>query len=168
MGSSCETDMIEVKGLNAFLKKTEAQRARVKQKATDFVRGKAKLVLLEAYRVSPQWSGDFAYNWSIETSTSGSRGYTPFYKKDKTGRKDTDLFEPVQMGDPAAGTSAMRQWEHYSLGSIKWNSKIKLVNYAPEAEGIATGELVTRPENIIPGATCVLAYLQQKFPFLET
>ncbi len=160
--------MIQVKGLNSFLKKTEKQKEKIKQKATDYVRGKVLLVLRDAQRVSPQWSGDFVYNWAIETSSSGSRGYTPFYKKGQTGRKATDSYKPVQMGDPEAGLAAMRDWEKFSIGSVKWNSKIKLVNYAPEAAGIASGELVKRPENVIPGATCVLAYLQQKYSFLET
>ena len=160
--------MIQLRGLNTFLAKTAKQRELVKQKATDFVRGKAKLVLMEAYKVSPQWSGDFVYNWAIETSSSGSRGYTPYYKKGKTGNRGEDVFEPVQMGDPAAATAGMRQWEQYSLGSIKWNSKIRLVNYAPEAEGIASGELVKRPENIIPGAVSVMAHLQAKFKYLES
>lgn len=160
--------MIQIKGLNTFMAKTAAQKAMVKQKAAEFVRAKARAVLLDALKHSPQYSGDFTYNWHIETGTSGSAGYSKWFKKDFTGRGD--LYPPVGAGHQDAIKSALSDNNNLEISNLKYNSKIRLVNHAPEAAGISSGDFVTRKENAINGsigAPGVVGYLKVKYKFLE-
>lgn len=155
--------------VNAWKSKTKQQKDKIKSKATDYVRAKALQVLKSALNASPQWSGNFAYNWTLATSSteSGDRYQTRF----KVDPYWELRGKQKKMGDQEAIAEAMQYNKNYVVPLIKWNSNVKLINLHPKAELIASGDYTPdrgrrRPENLIPGGASIGAYLQAKYRFI--
>lgn len=146
--------------VNAWKKKTEAAKRKVKSSATVYVRAQAKKVLIEAVRISPQWSGNYAYNWILEVRSQPG-AYDPRFKVTPW----QSLKSPRQAGDAEVMSASMRYLDEM-LEPIKWNSTIRLVNYSPVAELIESGQANLRPENLIPGGYGVIKHLETKFKYL--
>ena len=147
--------------VNAWKKKTESAKRKIQSSATSYVRMQAKKVLLEAIKISPQWSGNYAYNWVLEVRTE-PRAYDPRFKVTPWQALKT----PRKAGDPQTIAAAM-QYVDEMLEPIKWNSNVKLVNYAPVAPLIESGQVKLRPENLIPGGYGVVKHLQVKYRYLS-
>lgn len=157
--------MIGAKNLNAWVKKSEKQKAVIKHKATEFVQDKVRKVLRDAVSISPMWSGNMAFNWQIETTVTGPGVYMRTYKAEPW-QSLQNPWNVRRRGDPEVVTNAMRINENV-IRSIKWNSRIKLSNYSEAAEKIEAGEVKLRPSNLIPGNVGVLTYLKTKYKFIE-
>ena len=67
--------MIKV-DLVAWKNKTEAAKRKIRSSATSYVQSQVTKVLKDALRVSPQWSGNYAYNWTVEYT-----GYQAAYSR---------------------------------------------------------------------------------------
>lgn len=147
--------------VNAWKRKTEAAKRKVQSSATVYVRAQAKKVWLEAVRVSPQWSGNYAYNWVLEVRST-PRGYDPRFKVTPWQA----LKSPKQAGNVDTIRAAL-QFVDEMLEPIKWNSQVRLVNYAPVAPLIESGQVTLRPENLIPGGYGVIKYLETKYKYLR-
>lgn len=146
--------------VNAWKRKTESAKRKIKSSATSYVRMQVKKVFIEAVKVSPQWSGNYAFNWYIEVRTQQG-AYSPAFKV----KPWQSLKDPKKAGDNAAISAAMRYLDEM-LEPVKWNSAVKLVNYAPVAALIESGEVNLRPQNIIPGGYGVIKHLEMKFKYL--
>ena len=146
--------------VNAWKKKTESAKRKIKSSATSYVRMQAKKVLIEAIKVSPQWSGNYAYNWILEVK-SQLGAYDPRFKVTPW----QSLKTPKQAGDGQVLSAAI-QFIDEMLEPIKWNSAVRLVNYAPVAPLIESGEVHLRPQNVIPGGYGVIKHLEMKFKYL--
>lgn len=142
---------------NQWLSKTKAQREQVKSTATKFVQDKAIKILKEALRVSPQYSGDYAFNWFLETNQIEA-GYDRRFKG-----KPWNQVTMRQQGDKRAINENLRV-NMELIRQIKWNNKIRLVNKSPTAELLDAGAVKLRPENLIEAPQGVLAYLKMKYP----
>ena len=149
--------MIKV-NLVAWKNKTEAAKRKIRSSANSYVQKEVARVLRDALRVSPQWSGTFAYNWTVEY-TGYQATYDPRFKVEPywelRGRQK-------KAGDSVA-ISANLQDQLEVIGRVKWNHKVRLANHAPVAELIETGQVKLRPENKIPGNMGVISYLKQKY-----
>lgn len=149
--------MIKV-DLVAWKNKTEAAKRKIRSSATSYVQSQVTKVLKDALRVSPQWSGNYAYNWTVEY-TGYQAAYDPRFK--------AEPYWSIRGSEKKAGdTQAIKanlsdQLE--VIERIKWNHKVRLVNHAPVAELIETGQVKLRPENKIPGNVGVISYLKQKY-----
>lgn len=154
--------MALIKNINAWRVKTKKQKEAMKLKAGVYVQQKALAVLKDALKVSPQWSGNYAYNWTIEITGFSGGSYLKRYKNTNNG--SWYLENPKQAGDPEAIKAALA-WNMEVIENIKWNSKISLVNRAPVAEMIEAGTVNLRPVNLIPGGMGVVAYLKTKYSF---
>ena len=158
--------LIGAKNINAFSAKTEGQRRLVKKKAADFIRYKVRQVLKSATLASPMWSGNYAYNWQVETSTSGRTSYLTDYKVEPW----QNLAKPWRVREQGDPEIVKKNWEVVNakrLGKIQWNTKIRLVNHAPVADMIEAGTVKLRKVNVIPGNSGVIAYLQSKYSFIR-
>lgn len=170
-------------------------RNKVEKKATDYVRARVKRVLDEAVRVSPQWSGNFAANWGIETSAQGRLSYeslgkvTPWNKliwwdigadstkfEKKIASTKSGKFEYARYAGQPLPSKYSSETKHYPAiygengeGGIKWNTKIRLVNYSGVDEKLASGEIKhLRQVNLIPnGQLSVTLYLKDKYKYLS-
>lgn len=158
--------MIGAKNLNAWIKKSDAAKKQVKTKATHFVQAKVKQVLKDALTVSPQWSGNMAVNWFIETNQTGSAGEIGKFKV-TPWQKLQNPWTAKKAGDQEAVHYNLQYLNTDTIASLKWNSRIRLVNYTEAAEKIEAGQVKLRPENYIPGGVGVLAYLKAKYKFVE-
>lgn len=154
-----------IKNINAWKAKTESAKAKVKASATEYVRRQAMIVLKEAVRVSPQFSGDYAYNWKLEVNRQEG-SYDNKFKPPDYNWKTVPLADRKQAGDLAAIQGALEYSRDAVLPLIKWNSIIRLVNYSPTAEIINSGQVRLRPENLIYAPDGVVAHLNMKFKYL--
>jgi hypothetical protein len=146
----------------AWKNKTEAAKRRVKSSATVYVRNQAKKVLLEAVRVSAQWSGNFAYNWFLEVA--GNQG--AYDRRFKVEPWQSLRGQERQVGDPRVEQALKLHIEDMLL-AIKWNSTVRLVNYAPVAQMIEDGTVTLRPQNLVPAGYSVIKYLEAKYKILK-
>lgn len=149
--------MIKV-NLVAWKNKTEAAKRKIRSSATSYVQSQVTKVLKDALRVSPQWSGTFAYNWTVEY-TGYSAVYSTRFKVEPYWKL---RGSEKQAGHPEAIKANLSD-QLEVIERIKWNHKVRLVNHAPVAELIETGQVKLRPENKIPGNVGVIAYLKQKY-----
>lgn len=159
----------------------------VKLSATETVQLRVTKVLNEAIRVSPQWSGNYAVNWGIETNQNPVFGYQRTLKVepwnqlkwwdtgvDKVTSTQKKFLSKHQgkyasyAGAPATIAEARKNDNRETIASIKWNTKIRLVNKAEVADLIESGLLTDklRKVNMIPGNVGVVTYLKSKYPKL--
>jgi hypothetical protein len=163
--------MIEIKNLNAWLKKTQAAKARIKSKATDHVQSQVLKVFKVILKESPQYSGDFVSNWEIVTNINGASGYVEYRYKDKLEKAALDLGVNSdeylsmirQAGHPEAISYALRNGME-TIETIKWNTKISIRNSAPISDDIATGFLnpAYRPVHAHLEGQSFVTYIKQK------
>lgn len=157
--------MVRLTGLNAFKIKTEAQKARIKQKATLYVQQKVVAVLRDLVLNVPQFSGDLAASWTVITSNvSPLQGYSPLKQWDW----GDPSFSPKFIGDKEAYRIALAVNDSI-IKSLRWNSNISIVNTSPTAGQIATeslGEGWFRPGNYIPGDILAIETVKQKHKWL--
>jgi hypothetical protein len=156
---------------------------KVHMSANDLVRRRVKMVLDEAVRVSPQWSGNYAINWGIETKAAGSWQVQKSLKVDPwtdlekwdigtDGKQSGSKYGDFRLskglaksaGDPIALAFARKNKNYEVIAEIKWNTKVRLVNYAKVGDLIDSGEVKLRKVNLIPGNKGVAEYLKSKFP----
>jgi len=148
-----------IRNINAWKTKTESMKARIKSSATSYVQRQVFVVLKEAVRVSPQYSGDYAFNWVIEVK--GAQGaYDHRYKKNPWFTET-----PRQQGDLEIIAAVMKYAEDVRP-LIKWNSIVSLKNYSPTAEIIESGKVHLRRVNLVEAPEGVIAYLNTKFKYL--
>lgn len=152
--------------INALTAKCKRERERIEMKATEYVQRKAVTVLNAAVRISPTWSGNYAANWVLETSATGAASYNHKFKVEPW-QSLQNPWNVRKRGDPAILNWNRKYINEDTIKSIKWNSRVKLANYAPVAEMIEAGTVKLRPVNAIPGDAGVMAYLQSKFNFLR-
>lgn len=127
--------MLIVKGVNAFVAKTKAQQAQVKQTATAFVRNKTQQILKDLVLIAPQWSGTSASSWGVVL-----HGQSPGAYNARDLNANQFWVTPRFRGDKEAFAEALRQ-NSLNLSSIRWNSRISLVNQDTVAEALQSGEI---------------------------
>ena len=153
--------------VNAWKAKSEAQRKRVAVTATEHVKSRALALVKEAVKVSPQFTGNYAYNWQLLVGKS-MQGQA--YWSDR-GRKPGFDWKSVRNPRSAGDMTNMEfviQDARDQLSYAKWNSVITLVNASPVADDIETHKVHLRASNrIFIGSQGVFAYLKSKHPNLE-
>jgi len=166
--------MSKLLNFNAWANKIASEKKAVKSKATKYVQDTVRKVYKEAVKVSPQWSGNFAYNWALEFG-SHSQYYTKRFKitpwnavrdPSKDGVHSAGATARVA-GDPVIVNAAVKDVEDIIM-QIKWNHKIRLVNHTPIAEDMAAGRIRLRPANTVSGTHAVVEHLKTKFKFLKS
>lgn len=157
-------------------------RDKVQRSATKLVQYRVALILRAAVKVSPQWSGNYAANWTIETNQAGSASYTRFLKvepwwdlqwwdTDPSGKTRASKHYSARVGQgiaKSAGDGEAVAWskalnEKLILG-LKWNTNVKLVNRAPVADLLDSGGVSLRNVNKIDGKLGVVLYLKSRYP----
>lgn len=159
--------LIGVKGINAYKAKTELQKARIKQRASDYVKQKVVAVLRDLVLNTPQYTGDTAASWTVKTSSfSVLTGHTPL----KEAYWDTAPWYremPKFKGDKEAYRIALAVNDSI-ISRLQWNSTISIVNTSPTAGKLASGsipETKLRPGNYIPGDVLAVKYVIAKHKF---
>jgi hypothetical protein len=142
--------MLKIVGVNGYLKKSKKQRAQIRNGAAEFVRGQAKKILKDLVLNTPQWTGNTAASWQIETPSVSVSYYDTVLERDW---KELDRSTAYFKGDTQAWKVALANAQP-ALRSIRYNSTIKILNTAPYADELATlpeEELGLRRGNYIPG-----------------
>lgn len=176
--------LLDIRKWDRLLDRT---RSNMDKKANDVVRTRVKKVYLDAVKVSPQWSGNYAINWGIETNqvkpaTQMALKKTPWTTLAWWDNNAGDaLSKPT---GPAPGKDKSKPWAEHrgapaalalakkgdtleQIAQLKWNNKIKLVNMSPIADQLDSGTLHLRNVNLIQGHVGVVSYLKAKYSFLK-
>lgn len=152
---------LEIKGLQAFIKKNEMERLRAKAKITEGVRRVVAGVFRDVVMTTPQYSGNLASNWYIVFGPWGA----PYRELPSYG-VTTD--HPYERGnDPAVSETLDR--ELWKLDNIRWNSKVLIRNSTPYASDVEAyrgpnGKPI-RPENKINGQVIMAELTAMKYQF---
>lgn len=152
--------MIEVFGVNKYIRKTQKQKELLKQRPAEYVRRLTKRILTELVLLTPQWTGNTAASWKVVTSSvSPNTGHSRLY------REDWQNVNSKFMGDREALQIALAE-NAEALNSIRYNSKIKIINVAPFADELATDphiEKQLRTGNFIPGDVMAVKTVTAKY-----
>lgn len=159
--------MIQMKGLDKMLAKLKKHQLIREGRVAETKRNLTRDVFKDLVAGSPQWSGNLASNWFIEFH--GMVGaYEPIegYSEDAWSRND-----PYKLGDdPAASNTLARELP--KIAQIRWNTKIRIVNYAPYAKDVEAGQgpdgRDIRPENYRYGQIAMVGYVTTKYGALRT
>lgn len=154
-----ESEMIKITGLSPFLRKTQAQRAQIKQGAANFVRQQTKKVLKDLVLNTPQWSGNTAAMWRVETYAAKDDGRV---SKLYTARWKSILPDPSWKGDEDALKVSLA-FASSALASIRYNTRIQIVNNSPVADSIADESIPLRSGNFIPGDAMAMKLAATKY-----
>ena len=162
---------MEIKGIDAVVKRLEKGKALVNNSITETKRKVVYDVYEDLVRLSPQFSGNLAKQWYIEGGGhKGRYSKIPQYIGPKSKRTRTLTSEYHRGSDPAVSEAIMR--ELGKLGDIRWNSKVRIVNYAPYAADVEEGlgpigkdgnPLPIRPENLYYGRVAMSAFVINKY-----
>lgn len=153
--------MLKIVGLNKYVQKSKAQQAQIKSGAANFVRGQTRAVLKDLVLNTPQWSGNTAASWQIETPSVDVRYYDTELARDDW----TDIQTPSFIGDLEAWKVALANAQP-ALKSIRYNSRITIRNTAPYSDELATlpeEDLKLRKGNYIPGDVMAVALATAKY-----
>lgn len=161
-------------------------REKVHASAGNLVRARVKKVFDLAVKVSPQWSGNYAANWAIETNHAevGKAAYNPGLKEtpwqnlqwwdtgvDSSNAERKSFASGAYDGKPmakyAGAARAVEQAKlrnYDAIATIKWNTKVRLVNMAPVSALLDAGAVNLRRVNLIPEHVGVLSFIKAKYP----
>lgn len=153
-----------LKNINSWKQKSEAAKKKIQSSATDYVRKQVIMVLKDAMKFSPQWSGNYAANWQLSfAGAAASKGWDQQWKQD-----DWRAVRPVRHAEMSESyQQALDFWTEVVNTQLSWNSNVALVNNAPVAQMIENGEVNLRPVNLIPGGQGVVAFLKTKYSYLS-
>lgn len=154
--------MIQLHGVNKYIHKTEAQKARIKQGAANYVRSIATNILRDLVLNTPQWSGNTAANWAIKLNYGEDA-----QQIDRPVDYDwKDLIGNAHFkGDREALRTALNN-NSASIKAIKYNSKIRIVNNGDYADDLllkSEEDLKLRKGNFIPGDVMAIKYVTNKY-----
>jgi len=151
--------------INAWKNLTASAKKRIQTKATKYVQERAYKVLLDAVKISPQFTGTFAANWTI-VITNHLAQFVPY--RGMEYRIESDRYEGKM-----DGMSQNLEFQKEIISTVKWNSNISLRNITPNDEG---GKLIDtldgpnvrlRAVNPTGREIGVLVYLRQKYKFIS-
>lgn len=159
--------MLKMTGIEGMMAKLKRHELLVKGKIAETKRRLVTDIFTDLVKGSPQWSGNLASNWYIEfTGSKGSYRPVAGYS-DNNWQRD----EPYQLGDDPAVTSTLDR-ELPKVSQIKWNTNVKLVNYAPYALEVEAGTgpdgKPIREENYRYGQIAMVGYVSTKYNALRT
>lgn len=136
--------VVKVKGMNAWMRKTEAEKKRIKSTAQEYVRSSVKKVVDEVAKISPQFTGNYVVNWELQTNHNTAT-YRHTYKW-ADWRQVPNKLRMRQEANPAVAD--MKQRNYAIISTIRYNSKIEFWNHAPVADYIEQGLVDFRdPQN---------------------
>lgn len=116
-------------GIDAAIKKLEKHKLLIKGQVTDTKKRLVRHVLTDLILQTPQWSGNLVSQWYLEFhGHKGAYRQTSDYVPPEKFRGRAD---PLQMGDMPAHAQLSEQLALVS--EIRWNTKVRIVNYAPYA-----------------------------------
>ena len=160
-------------GIGAAMAKLKKHELLVLGRIASTKRALVSAVFTDLVKNSPQWSGNLASQWYVEFH--GIRGkYKPisYYVKPNQWVASDD---PYQMGnDPAVASTLLRELP--KIEAIRWNSTVRIVNYAPYAaevdQGIGPpdddgGNREIRDVNKIGGAVAMVGFVTTKYKNLR-
>lgn len=131
--------MIHITGIEQTIKKLRNAAERHELTVTRAYQNFIRTVFTDIVQHTPQWSGNLASNWRIEVGRywQGRVRYDQLstYKNDGSYKS---INEPFSAGLNPAVDDALLEAE-YSIQNIKWNSRIRIVNYTPYAEDVEVG-----------------------------
>jgi hypothetical protein len=140
--------VVEIRNINAWKRKTEAMRNRVKATATEHVRTQAFRLFKFVVDRTPQYSGDLVSNWNLETNQTGPASYRLHPNKGKIDgiggwhAVATSAEFKRNAADPILRARTV-------VSSIKWNTNVRLVNVSPTAQELTyEGPIKFRPSNM--------------------
>ena len=166
---------IEFKGVEQMMAKLKKHELLVLGRVTATKRNIIKKIFTDLVEHSPQWSGNLASNWYIEF-----HGKTGSYVQNQN-YVPPDMFKwkdnPQQMGnDPAVREALTRELP--KLAEIRWNSKVRIMNYTPYASDVEQnigpvspiwGQRDIREENKLAsyGGVAMVGYVIMKYKNLR-
>lgn len=163
--------MLKLHGVEAAMEKLKKHELLVKGKIADTKRNLIRAVMYDLILHSPQWSGNLASQWYVETNLNTNGAYRPLpgYMAPDMWRSTENPY--VRGDDPALHMTASRELP--GVSNIKWNTKVRIVNHAPYAleveNNIGPPGKSIREENQLAsyGGVAMVGYVTMKYSNLR-
>lgn len=149
--------MLDIKKLDESIARVRKKKAMFEALLTAKFSRILGQILLDAAKVSPQWSGDYAANWRITPKSAGKEDYEKTPYKTSAG--------PKSRGDLDAVAYAMLR---YSDTTVPYREQAVLYNPTPlvfTATTVSDGKQTKRlrVDNVLTPAQTVESYLKAKY-----
>lgn len=154
--------MVAVNGLERYHEKVQLAKLRAQGKITAHYHKLVTNVLKDLSQHTPQWSGDLAASWQVVVGAR-SVGISSNTTSLKVHPWQALVRHPNHMGDPEALAYALDA-NSQAIESIRWNSKVSIVNTNPTQYKLSEPEL--RDGNFVPGDIMWTAHAVLKYKFL--
>lgn len=162
---------VKISGIEALKKKIQNVTTKTAVSATGLLKRRTGLVLRELVLNTPQWSGSTAASWVVEIATYPASKY---HYKFAASQLKADLGSwrsqnPVRRIGNTDVLNVSKDVNSERIASIRYNSKISIVNMSPIADELATDpDFKLRPGNFLPGDYLAIKHTVNKFKNLKT
>lgn len=164
---------IKISGIESLKHRIRNVTTKTSVSATALLKRRTGLILKELVLHTPQWSGSTAASWIVEIATYPASKY--HYKLAENELKSPEAKQgdwlkqaPIrQIGHPDAMRAAM-DVNRDRISSIRYNSKVSIVNVSPIADEMATNpDFHLRPGNFLPRDYLAIQHTVNKFRNLK-
>jgi hypothetical protein len=165
---------VKISGIEALRKRILNVSTKAEVSATKVLQIRTEKVLKELVLNTPQWSGSTAASWNVEIAAyPASKALYKVVSRELTSEKAiTGAWReqsPVRFKGDADAYAVSAYWNASRIKSIRYNSKVSIVNVSPISDELATNpDFKLRPGNFIPGDYLAIQHTINKFKHLRT
>lgn len=161
---------VKISGIEALKKRVRNVTTKASTSATALLKNRTRLILKDLVTHTPQWSGSTAASWVVEIAAFPASKY--HYKFSESQLRSSPNWKeqsPVRSIGNTAALDVSLQINNDRVSSIRYNSKVSIVNVSPIADDLATSpDFKLRPGNFIPGDYLAIKHVVNKYKNLKT
>ena len=161
---------VKISGIEALKKRILNVSTKTSVSATALLRRRTRLILQELVLNTPQWSGATAASWVVEIATyPASKYHYKYAENNLRSNPDWRKQSPIRKIGNVDAFLVNKEFNDERISSIRYNSKVSIVNVSPVADKLATEPyLKLRPGNFLPGDYLAIKHTVNKFKNLKT
>lgn len=162
---------VKISGIESLKRRIQNVTTKTAVSATTLLKHRTRLILNELVLHTPQWSGSTAASWVVEIATYPASKYHYNFAaiRLKTDQGHWKAQNPVRKIGNLDALAVSKDANNERIASIRYNSKVSIVNVSPIADEIATNpSFKLRPGNFLPGDYLAIKHTVNKFKHLKT
>lgn len=161
---------VKISGIEALKKRIKNVTTKTSVSATALLKHRTGLTLKELVLNTPQWSGSTAASWIVEIASYPASKYHYKYAENqlKSDKHNWRSQQPIRQIGNIDAYNVSREINTERIASIRYNSKVSIVNVSPISDELATNpDFKLRPGNFLPGDYLAVQHTVNKFKNLK-
>lgn len=161
---------VKISGIEALKKRIRNVTTKTSVSATALLKHRTGLILKELVLNTPQWSGSTAASWVVEIAAYPASKYHYRYAENqlKSDKNNWRNQQPIRHIGNADAYNVSKDINLERIASIRYNSKVSIVNVSPIADELGTSpDFKLRPGNFLSGDYLAVQHTINKFKNLK-